>query len=127
MDLIYPELSYKIVGCAYTVFNTLGGGHREAIYQKALGIEFINCGILFKGQQYYDLKYCGKPVGKGYFDFCVEEKIIVELKAKGQFTRANYDQMFKYLQESGLKLGLLIRFGEEQVFSRRVVNFRLMQ
>ena len=124
MDLIYPELSYKIVGCAFNVHNNLGGGHRENIYQKALQIELYNAGLGYTGQQYYKLHYLGKPIGKGFFDFLIDNKIVVEIKAKGHFSKANYDQMLRYLQESGLKLGLLIRFSEEEVYHRRVVNFK---
>ena len=123
-DLIYPELSYAIVGCAFDVFNELGGGHREKVYQKAMKLAFQNKLIAFKEQFYYPLKYKHDTMEKGFFDFLMEEKIIVELKSLGFFTKGNYDQVKYYMNDSGLKLALLITFGQNEVRSKRVVNFK---
>lgn len=123
-DLIYPELSYKIIGCAYDVFNSIGGGHKEAVYQKAMNIALKEKNLVVKEQHYYPVKYKNEVVGKNYFDFFVEDKIIVELKSLGRFSKANYDQALNYLNVSNLKLALLISFGTEEVRCKRVVNFQ---
>ena len=68
-DLVYPELSYKITGCAFEVFNQLGGGQRESVYQKALAIALKNAELTFKEQQFYALRFNGEIVGRGIFDF----------------------------------------------------------
>lgn len=120
-DLLYPELSYKIIGCAYSVYNAIGAGHLEKVYQRALAVAFRNAGLNFEEQLEYDLQYAGQTIGVGRLDFLVEKKIVVELK-RGNFNPAAFAQVLEYLQSKDLELGLLIRFGKEQVHSRRVLN-----
>ena len=81
-------------------------------------------GINFSDQHYYPIKYNNLVVGKNFFDFYIEEKIVVELKSAGRFTKPNYDQVLNYLNVSGLKLALLISFGAEEVRCKRVINFK---
>ncbi|MFH1252886.1 MAG: GxxExxY protein [Candidatus Uhrbacteria bacterium] len=78
-DLLYNDLSFQIVGAVFTVFNKLGPGHREKIYQRALAEELRIRGIKFKEQFYFAVKYNGKIVGKNYFDFLIEDCVILEL------------------------------------------------
>ena len=125
-DLIFPELSYKIVGCAYEVFNEIGGGHKEIVFQKALDISFTNNNLSHKQQVYFPLTFAGKVIQKNFFDFLVEEKIIVEIKALGYFTKGHYDQVLNYLRASGIRLALLITFGQNEVRVKRVVNFNVV-
>ncbi len=80
-DLIYPELSYQIINCAYKVHNTLGGGLAEKDYQKALAIEFANQQILVTEQFYIPLSYCGNQIRKRFCDYLVDKKIVVEIKS----------------------------------------------
>ena len=92
-DLIYPELSYQIIGCAYDVFNQIGGGHKELVYQKAMEISMKQKQLGFTEQLYYPVKFNDIVISKNFFDFCVDEKIVVELKSSNRFTKANYDQV----------------------------------
>jgi len=121
-DLIYPELSFKLVGYAFTVFNELGAGHAEKYYQRAYAAVLEKEKIKFKEQAYAPLIFQEKVIGRSYFDFLIEDKIIVEIKKSNFFSKANIDQLFQYLKTSHLKLGLLINFGNERVYSRRIVN-----
>ncbi len=123
-DIIYPELSYKIIGCAYDVFNSLGGGHKEIVYQKSMSIALTKANLNYSEQLYYPVKYNDVVVGKNFFDFCIEKKIVVELKSSQRFTKSHYDQVLNYLNVSNLKLALLISFGSEEVRCKRVVNFK---
>jgi len=123
-DLLFPELSYQIIGCAYDVFNELGGGHKEAVYQKAMNLALKARNITCSKEQYCPVKYKDVEVGKNYFDFYVEEKIVVELKSARGFTKSNYDQVLNYLNVSKVKLALLITFGTNEVRCKRVVNFQ---
>jgi GxxExxY protein len=123
-DLIYPDLSYQIIGCAYDVFNSIGGGHKEIVYQKAMGLALKTKGMTYTEQHYYPVMYNNVVVGKNFFDFYVEEKIVVELKSASRFTKPNYDQVLNYLTVSNMKLALLISFGKEEVRCKRVVNFQ---
>lgn len=106
-DLIYPDLSFKIVGCAFEVYNELGFGHSEKIYQKALALSFKNHDLLFIERKYFPVKFHGGVIGRGYCDFVVDEKI-VELKKNDRFSKGNIDQVNQYLKSSNLKLAILI-------------------
>ena len=121
-DLKYPELSYLIVGCAYEVFNEIGFGHPEKTYQKAMQIIFDEKKINSKRENYYPISFRGKLIGKNYFDFLVEGKIVVELKKDMRFSKSHMDQVLGYLQKSGLELAILINFGKEGVYTTRVIN-----
>ena len=109
-DLMYPELSFKIVGCAFEVYNEIGFGHSEKVYQKALAVSFRKHALNFKEQVHFPVKFQGETVGRGYCDFVTEEKIIVELKKDDRFSKGNIDQVNGYLKSSGLKLAILINY-----------------
>ena len=121
-DLIFPELSYQLVGLAYNVYNELGFGHLENVYQRAFAKELKEGGLKFSKEVPYKVVYKGEVVGTSRFDFLVEEKIIVELKKSDHFSKQNIDQVNNYLKISNLKLGLLINFSKTGILSKRLVN-----
>jgi len=123
-DLIYPELSYQIVGCAFDVFRQLGSGHLEVHYQRGLKVIFDKNNIPHKEQEPFEIKLENKVIGKAILDFIVDEKIIVEIKKSDKFSEANINQVFNYLKSTGLKLGIIINFGKNEVKFRRVVNIK---
>ena len=126
-DLIFPELSYKIVGCAFEVFNSIGPGHLEKVYQRALAIAFTNAGLKFLEQVRKEVFYDGEVVGYGSLDFLVEEKIAVEIKRGTYFNPSDFSQVQKYLQFKDLRLGILIRFIADKVVFKRVLNVEEVQ
>jgi GxxExxY protein len=93
IDLVYPELCYKIIGAAFNVYNTLGHGHYEKYYQRALAEEFKNQHLSFKEQLFSPLKFGNITIGKNTFDFLVDDKVIVEIKKNERFSRANINQV----------------------------------
>ncbi|HBR81076.1 TPA: GxxExxY protein [Candidatus Uhrbacteria bacterium] len=121
-ELIYPEDSYKIVGCAYEVFNSIGPGHLEKTYEKALAVKFKKEGIRFQEQVYVPVIYEGQNVGKNFFDFLIDNKIVVELKCGENFTRSHFQQVQKYLAAKKLKLAILLTFKKDGVKTQRVLN-----
>lgn len=125
-DLLYPDLSYKIVGCAFEVFNEIGGGHKEITFHNALRVAFDKAGIKFKEELYYAVKFQNVSVGKNYFDFLVDDKIVVEIKSSDRFVKSHFDQLLNYLVISNLKLGILISFGRTEVKFKRVLNVELL-
>lgn len=122
-DLLYPELSYRIVGSAFDVHNELGSGHSEKYYQKALAEAFSKNNLKFKEQISFPISYNNKMIGRKILDFLVEDKIIVEIKKGERFSKSNIDQVLEYLKTSSLKLAILINFGNEGVMFKRIINF----
>src|SRR4051812_16600235 len=120
-DLVYPELSYEIVGCAYEVFDELGAGHAEKTYQRAFAVALRKKEIAFKEQVYYSVKFKDEIVGKAFLDFEIESKIIVELKKNVHFSKSHLEQVLNYLKVSNLKLGILITFSNEGTNFKRIV------
>ena len=121
-DLIYPELSYKLVGLAYNVHNELGHGHLEKIYQKAYSKELKEANIEFKEQASYKIIYKEEVIGNNYLDFLIEDKIIIELKRSDFQPKKYIDQISHYINVSNLKCALLINFTTNGVRIKRIVN-----
>lgn len=121
-DLIYPELSYKLVGLAYNVFNELGHGHLEKIYQKAYAKELKEANIIFKEQAPYQVIYKEEVIGNNYLDFLIEDKVIIELKRSDFHSKKYIDQISNYIKVSNLQLALLINFTSNGVRIKRIVN-----
>ena len=125
MPIIYSKESYKIAGAAMKVYNTLGCGFLEPVYQEALEIEFQRRGIPYKREEELDIYYDGILLKKKYIaDFVCYDKIIVELKAVCELDDGNRAQVRNYLKATGYKLGLLINFGDSDglVVERRLNN-----
>jgi GxxExxY protein len=121
-DLIYPELSYKLVGLMFTVHNEIGGGLKEKTYEKALKVIFEKERIRFKEHVNMPITINEEKVGNRFLDFLVEDKVIIELKAGEVFKSEYIRQVSEYLKATGLKLGLLVNFGRDKVAIKRVVN-----
>lgn len=123
-DLVLPEMSYKIVGCAYEVFKELGPGLLEKVYQKGMAKALTKAELRFEQQIRYELMCDGEKMATSYFDFLVEDKVVVELKRGKFFFNAEIEQVLHYLKTSDKKLGLIIRFTDEGARFKRVVNIR---
>ncbi|MEO5644275.1 MAG: GxxExxY protein [Bacteroidia bacterium] len=117
-DLLFPEISYTIMGCAFDVFNQIGPGHLEKVYQKAMAAALREKKLLFNEQVPHVLRFNGEKVGSGYFDFLVEEKIVVELKRGRFYLASDMEQVNEYLKMSNKKLGIIIRFTPDAVCSK---------
>jgi GxxExxY protein len=118
----YADLSEKVIGCAYTVYNSLGGGFVESVYEKAMLIELCDIGLDAEAQVQLDVVYRGRIVGHFVADLIVEKKIILELKAVESLIKAHEVQLVNYLTATGIELGLLLNFGPEGVVIRRKVR-----
>jgi len=119
--LIHQEISFKIIGCAFEVYNTLGPGHLEHVYQKALALEFKCKQIAFDEQVKFSLEFKSQKCGYYFVDFLVEENVIVEIKRDIQSGRKYFNQVLNYLHTSKLALTLLIQFGPDKVYLKRIV------
>ncbi len=121
-DLILPELSYQVVGALFDVWNELGGGHLEKMYQRAVARALEERGVKFQEQIPIDLSFHGGNIGKYLLDFLVEEKLIVELKQGNGFRRGNIEQTKSYLRATHLSLVLLANFTTSGVKYMRILN-----
>jgi len=121
-EIIYRELSYKIMQAVFEVHNTLGPGFMESIYEEALAHELELRHIPFERQKEIVVKYKEQIIGNHRLDLIVEDKIILELKAVAKLTDVFKQQTISYLKATNLKLGILINFGSSKVEYIRIVN-----
>lgn len=114
-NLLYKNEVFQIIGAGFEVYNELGNGFLEKVYEDALKIEFSRRGLSFKSQVQLPIKYKGVFLERNYqADFILFDKIIVELKATSHLTNTEDAQLLNYLKASGFKLGLLLNFGHPQ-------------
>ena len=121
--IVHKEESYKIVGAAFKVYNILGSGFLEAVYQEALEIEFKRQGIPYEREKELKIQYDGIELKQTYkADFVCYGKIIVELKAVSALDDAHRSQVYNYLHATGYRLGLLLNFGcSDELEKERIV------
>jgi GxxExxY protein len=104
------------------VHKELGCGFLEAVYQEALGREFKTQGIPNRSQPVIEIRYKGKPLEKKYQpDFICYDEVIIEIKAISSLSGTEEAQMINYLKPTGLKVGLLINFGNKSLEHKRLV------
>lgn len=116
------ELSGRIIGCAYTVLNTLGPGFLEKVYENALALELRKAGLAVAQQRGVQVIYAGSVVGDYFTDLLVEDEIVVELKAVKALDDMHRAQCVNYLKATGLRLGLVLNFGTPRLGIARVAN-----
>ena len=117
---IDDELTYKIIGCAMKIHNTLGNGFQEVIYQRCLAIELDKAGIEFLREQEMPIYYENENVGTRRADFIVEDKVLVELKAMVKLEDVHLAQGLNYLTAYQIEKGLLINFGATSLEVKRL-------
>ncbi len=112
MELFYKDEVYAIQGACFEVYKTLGCGFLEAVYQEALSKEFEISHVPCQEQLELSLHYKGHPLKQVYKpDFVCYGKIIVEVKAVSDLTKAHEAQLINYLKITGMRIGLLVNFG----------------
>lgn len=121
-DLIYKDLSYKITGLVYEVSDLVGFGQSEKVYADALVLLLEKSKMNFQREIYFPIKVENKVIKKFYFDFLIEDKIVVELKVSDLNFKQVCTQLFRYLKTSKKKLGLIYRFTKSGVRVKRIPN-----
>lgn len=119
--IIYPDLSYAIVGAFFNVHKALGPGFVESIYEKALIEEFSERGLKVEIQKLINLYYKKKKIGIHKLDIVVEDKVVIELKAVERFCLHHKAQLRSYLKAGGYKLGILVNFSKSKVEYERIL------
>ena len=118
----YEDLTEKIIGCAYTVYNKMGYGFLESVYEKCLLIELGKASLSSVSQNPITVYYDDAVVGEFIADVIVEDTIILELKSVRRIIKAHEVQLVNYLVATQKPVGLLINFGEKKVEVKRKVR-----
>lgn len=122
-ELIYKELSYQLTGFAFEIDNLVGYGQDEKTYSDAFEVLLKKNKINYQRELYFPITIEDKLLKKCFFDFLVDDKIIVELKANDINFKQVCAQVFKYLKASDKKLGLVYRFSKSGVRTKRIPNY----
>jgi len=118
--LIDEELTGKIINCFFDVYNELGYGFLEKVYENALVLALQEKNINFSRQKNIDVYYHKQLVGEYIADLLIEDKVIVEIKAGKALTSEHEAQLLNYLKATGTKVGFLVNFGPQLKFKRYV-------
>jgi len=121
-DFKHKELTEKIINIFYRVYNKLGYGFLEKIYENAMMIEFKREGILAISQSPIKVFYDGEVIGEYYADILVDNKVIVEIKASKRLVEENEAQLLNYLKATDIEVGLLLNFGTEPEVKRKAFD-----
>jgi GxxExxY protein len=116
----HENITERIIAAFYKVYNVLGWGFLEKVYQGAMEIELRKHGLNIKPLQKIDVFYEGICVGEYIADFLVEDCVIIELKAAEAIAPAHEAQLINYLKASGIDVGLVLNFGPKPQFRRKV-------
>lgn len=115
----YSELTEDIIGCAYRVYNKMGFGFLESVYEKCMLIELCKAGLNAESQKPITVYYEDEVVGEFVADIIVDDTIIVELKSVRRIIKAHEVQLVNYLVATGKPAGLILNFGERTVEVKR--------
>ncbi|MBW1706153.1 MAG: GxxExxY protein [Deltaproteobacteria bacterium] len=118
----YQDLTEKIIGCAYRVYNKMGFGFVESVYEKCLLIELHKSDLEAESQKPITVFYENEIVGEFVADIIVNDTIMLELKSVRRIIKAHEVQLVNYLVATGKPIGLILNFGERKVEVKRKVK-----
>ena len=118
----YEKVTETIIGCAYSVYNKMGFGFLESVYEKCLLIEMRKAGLDTETQKPITVYYDGEVVGEFVADMMVNDAVIIELKSVRRIIKAHEIQLVNYLVATGKPVGLILNFGERKVEIKRKVK-----
>jgi GxxExxY protein len=122
MNLLFEDLTYKIIGCCMEVHKILGKGFNEIVYKDAVVIEFNKNQVPFEREKQYKIEYKGIILPHYYIaDFVLYNKIILEIKAIEALSNSHIKQSLNYLAASNIKIALLVNFGEDSLKYKRII------
>ncbi|GGP04332.1 hypothetical protein GCM10010992_16040 [Cloacibacterium rupense] len=120
MDFKHSEITEIIIKSFYKVYNKLGYGFLEKVYENAMYIELKNEGLFVEKQKPIKVYYNKTEVGNYFADLVVNECIIVELKASESLCEEHEFQLINYLKATEIEIGLLLNFGKKPDFKRKI-------
>lgn len=116
----YSKTTEAIICSFYKVYNALGSGFLEKVYENSLSIELKNCGFKIRQQHPVQVLYQNEAVGEFFCDVLVENEVILEIKALNKLLPIHEAQLLNYLKATGIKTGLLLNFGVVPEVRRKV-------
>ena len=119
-DYLYQDLTSQIISCFYRVYNKLGFGFLEKVYENSLLIELTNNGLRVDRQKPINVYYDDKLVGEYFADLMVDDKVIIELKAAESLIEEHELQLINYLKATNIEVGLLLNFGKKPEIRRKI-------
>lgn len=122
MKYLYQEKTNKIIYCFYQVYNTLGFGFLEKVYENALVIELNKNGLICSKQHPIDVHYDEKIVGNYFADIIVDNEVILEIKAAENLCEEHEFQLINYLKATEIEIGLLLNFGKKPEIKRKIFS-----
>lgn len=125
MSLLHEKLTSKIIEAYYNVYNELGYGFLEKIYENAMIVELEEMGFTAVSQKPIEVFYKGKNIGNYFADIIVEDEITLELKAVKELTDEHHAQLGNYLKATRLEVGLLLNFGMKPTIKRKIFHNHL--
>ena len=123
--MLHQNITNQIIKSFYTVYNTLGFGFLEKVYENALYIELISLGLTVERQKPIKVRYKDRQVGDYYADLIVEDLVIIELKAAEALAPEHESQLINYLKATDIEVGLLLNFGKRPEIKRKLFNNNL--
>jgi GxxExxY protein len=122
MELLHKDLTNSIIRTFYDVYNELGYGFLEKVYQNSMLLELGLRGLKVESQKHIQVYYKSCPVGEYYADLLVNDCVILELKAAEVVVPEFESQLINYLKATDVEVGLLLNFGKKAEFRRKVFN-----
>lgn len=121
----HSEITELIIKCFYKVYNNLGYGFLEKVYENAMFIELKNVGLFVEKQKQIIVYYENQKVGEYYADLIVSETVIVELKAAESLCEEHEFQLINYLKATEIEIGLLLNFGKTPQLKRKIFSNKI--
>lgn len=118
----HGDIIEKIIKAYYTVYNEMSFGFLEKVYENAMIIELKKLGLTAVRQQPIHVYYDDEIVGEYFADLIVEDRVIIELKAKGKLNEEHEAQLINYLKATEIEVGLLMNFGTKPDFKRKIFS-----
>ena len=120
--MLHEEITADIINAFYKVYNALGYGFLEKVYENAMAQELANRGHMVKQQVPIQVYYEAKVVGEYFADLLIDDKVILELKTAESIAKEHEAQLINYLKATKIEIGLLLNFGKEPQFKRKIFS-----
>lgn len=119
MEILHKEITDKILRAFYNVYNELGFGFAEKVYEKAMVVELSLLGVPCERQKAISVYYKSQPIGEYYCDIVVNNLVILEIKAVAAIAPEHEVQLFNYLKATDIEIGFVLNFGRKPEFKRK--------